>query len=916
MLTIQKLTTEYQVNPLGIDVAKPRFSWVLASENQNVLQTSYHVRVLQGENTVWDSGEMLSENSVHIEYGGSALEPRTSYDLIVAVRDNRGERTEARGRFETGLMDYTVMPGVWITHPWADDLEPCPVFFTEFASAGKEIASARLYTTALGVYEATLNGTQVGDAFLAPGWTSYHHRLQVQVYEITDLLMHYNRLEVTLANGWYKGFLGFTDTNNHYGSRTALLAQLCIRYADGSEQTIATGPDWQCTTGPRRYAELYNGEVIDYTAIPEEPTPAVVYDHPKTMLVGQESEPVRITRRIAAVEKIITPKGEVVLDFGQNLVGVAEARLHQSKGTKVVLRHAEVLDRDGNFYTENLRAAKATDTLVCSGGEDVFLPAFTFHGFRYLQVEGLGEDIDPAWFTACVLHTDMEHTGDFECSHAKVNRLWQNIQWGQRGNFLDIPTDCPQRDERLGWTGDAQVFASTAAYNFNTARFFTKWLRDLAAEQTPEQGVPPTIPDLLHSGDGAAAWGDAATIIPWEMYRAYGDTRLLAQQYPSMKGWVEFMRAKAGDTNLWQTGYQYGDWLALDKEEFADRTGATDVYLVATAYYAWSTRLVAQAARTLGHTTDAEEYEALHRRIIEAFRREYITETGRLVSETQTGCVLALHFGLIEEKHRVRILQTLENNLNKHNNHLVTGFVGTPYLCHALSENGLHELAGEVFLKEDFPSWLNCVNLGATTIWERWDSMKADGSFDESGMNSFNHYAYGSIGGWMAEKLGGLGLLEPGYKKARIAPMPIVGITSASAGLDTPYGRLTCAWAWEDGRFIVDIQVPVNTTAEVTLPDQTEPKLLGSGIYHYEYATELNLVKDRYSMDSTLGELLQNPLAVQILEGYMPGVTDNPMLSFAQNMTITSLLPVMPEGGAALFEGVLAQLNQAEKQGV
>jgi alpha-L-rhamnosidase len=613
------------------------------------------------------------------------------------------------------------------------------------------------------------------------------------------------------------------------------------------------------------------------------------------------------------LKRFVTPKGEVVFDFGQNLVGVIEARLCLPKGPKVVLRHAEVLDKDGNFYTENLRTAKSTDTFICGGGEDVFMPAFTFHGFRYLQVEGLGDAPDPDWFTACVLHSDMPQIGNFECSHKKVNRLWQNIQWGMRGNFLDIPTDCPQRNERLGWTGDAQVFASTAAYSRNTALFFTKWLRDLASEQTAEHGVPHVIPNILGDMDGAAAWSDAATIIPWELYKAYGDKRILERQYNSMKAWVDFITSRAGESRLWQSGHQYADWLALDKEEFIDRVGATDIYLVATAYYAYSAGIVAKTAETLGYAKDAEEYEALRREIVTAFQKEYITQTGRIVSETQTGCVLALHFGLSPENLRPIILKNLKTNLSRHNNHLVTGFVGTPYLCHALSDNGLHELAGEVFLKEDFPGWLNCVNLGATTIWERWDSMKPDGSFDESGMNSFNHYAYGSIGHWMVQKLGGLNALEPGYKKSRIAPMPVLGITQASAELETPYGKLSCAWVCKNGQFTVDIAVPANTTAEVALPDKDDTFTLGSGVYHYEYATDLVLEKERYSMDSTFGELLQNPLTIPILEQYMPGIADNPMIGMAHGMTVLSMVPMMPEGGEALFAGLIAQLNKAER---
>jgi alpha-L-rhamnosidase len=497
-----------------------------------------------------------------------------------------------------------------------------------------------------------------------------------------------------------------------------------------------------------------------------------------------------------------------------------------------------VLDKDGNFYTENLRGARATDTFICSGGEDVFLPAFTFHGFRYLCIEGLGTEIDITRFTACVLHTDMRETGHFSCSDPAVTQLQNNIRWGQRGNFLDIPTDCPQRDERLGWTGDAQIFASTACFNYNAALFFTKWLRDLAAEQTAEHGVPHVIPNILGDSEGAAAWSDAATIVPWTVYQTYGDQRLLAEHYESMKGWVEYIRSKAGDTHLWQSGFQYADWLALDKEEGSDRVGATDIYLVASAYYAYSVGIVAETAGILGNKKDAAEYHKLREDITAAFQREYITQTGRMVSETQTGCVLALHFDLARKENRKRILASLVGNIVRHNNHLVTGFVGTPYLCHTLSDNGRHDLAGEVFLNRDYPSWLYAVDLGATSIWERWNSMMRDGSFGESGMNSFNHYAYGSIGSWMYQKIGGLQILEPGYKKSLIAPMPIKGITWADVGIKTMYGELCCRWECKDRRFTVDITIPANTTTIVRLPGKAGEFEIGSGTYHYEYETD------------------------------------------------------------------------------
>lgn len=843
MLKIMQLRIENRINPLGLDIPRPRFSWILESSENNTLQHQYQVKITSIKGEEWDSGVIESDRSIHVAYEGSKLRPRTRYDVTVQVWDNHGQTASVSSWFETGLISYHGFEANWITHPFGEDFEPCPVFTKAFP-VEKEVKSARIYASALGVYSLVLNGQSVSDTYFAPGWTDYHHRVQYQAYDITQLLQPDNRLEMTVGKGWFCGYLGFYGTDKLYGRQPAVILQIHIDYSDGGSEVILTDESWFCTTGPRRSSEIYHGEVIDYTCEPEQEKAAQLLDYAKKVLTAQESEPVRTTRRIKPIKKLITPNGEVVLDFGQNLVGVVEARLQCIKGTKIILRHAEVLDKEGNFYTINLRAARATDTFVCSGGEDVFLPSFTFHGFRYVQVIGLGEAFDPSSFTACVMHTDMAETGHFSCSHPGINQLQSNIQWGQRSNFLDIPTDCPQRDERLGWTGDAQVFAATAAFNMDVSLFFRKWLRDLAVEQTPERGVPHIIPNVLRDGDnaagwskGAAAWGDAATIIPWEMYMAYGDTEALREQYPSMKMWVEHIRNRSAGNGLWQDGHQFGDWLALDKEEGPDCVGATDVYFVASAYYAYSTELTAKAAKVLGYEKDADEYAALHAHIIRAFREEYITRTGRLVSETQTGCVLALHFNLPEENHRGRILSSLIENIARHNNHLTTGFVGTPYLCHVLTENGRHDLAGKLLLKEDYPSWLYTVNMGATTMWERWNSMQEDGSIDDNGMNSFNHYAYGSIGEWMYCKLTGFQILEPGYRKIRIAPMPIDGIDWADACIHTPYGTLSCRWERKNEKIAVDVNIPANTRAEILLPGEEQTRKMGSGLYHWEVKT-------------------------------------------------------------------------------
>ncbi len=911
-MKITDLRTEYQKNPIGLDIAKPRFSWKLESEQRDTMQTAYQVQVILEGQMIWDSGVQKTEQSVLVEYNGLPLQAESVYEYRVIVWDNHGEMAEADGSFETGLLTGTAFRAEWITHSFHQEETACPVF-TKKVNLLKPVKKARFYATALGVYEIRINGKRIGDTFFAPGWTNYKKRLQYQAYDVTALLEdkkgNENNIEITVGNGWYKGIFGFTCTPNHYGDRVAVFAELHVEYEDGSKEVAATDTSWQVKTGPVRYSEIYMGETIDSTFRGEEPVAVEAFSYPKENIIAQENEPVRITKRTAAKELILTPKGEKVLDFGQNMAGIVEVKIQGKPGQKIVIRHAETLDKDGNFYPETMRQAKSVDTYICDGTEQTFLPHFTFHGFRYICVEGL-EEVNPADFTACTLHTDMRETGSFSCSNEMVNQLQRNIKWGQRSNFLDIPTDCPQRDERLGWTGDAQVFCRTASYNMETASFFRKWLHDLKSEQSAQFGPPHVVPNILAEQEAAAAWSDAATVIPWTVYQVFGDRRVLEEQYESMKGYVDYITAHCSENGLWQTGFQYGDWLALDKEESADRTGATDKYLVANAYYAYSAEIVGKAAQILGCEEDAEKYEALHRKIVELFDEEYITRTGRMVSETQTGCVLALHFNLAQEKYRERIARSLEINIANHKNHLSTGFVGTPYLCHVLSENGMHDLAGTIFLKEDYPSWLYAVKKGATTVWERWNSIMPDGSFDESGMNSLNHYAYGSIGDWMYEKLAGINLAKPGYKEILIKPEFIKGITSVDASYDSVYGVIRSAWSCKDGKIKVDVTIPANTMAEVFLPEKEGVLRLGSGSWHYEYETETRLEQDRFTMDTTLGALVQEPLAVKLFNEYMPGMLDGPMIEFAYGMTVSELTAVMPPEGVGLFKTVLDALNQ------
>ena len=909
-MRLYDLRTEYRENPIGLTAKAPRFSWKMESQEKNTLQTAYEIKVTDDNGKlVWNSGKKMSDQSVLIAYEGETLTDEMLYKVKVTAADNHGNTESIEGTFETGIFDNTEFKAQMITSDFPEEETACPVFEKTFA-LDKKVKKARLYATAHGVYEVTLNGQTVGDYRMAPGWTSYHHRLQYQIYDVAEMLAAENEIAITVGNGWYKGILGFTCEPDHYGNRVGAFAELHITYADGSKEVVCTDDSWNVRTGRIRYSEIYMGETID-TNEPEIRTrKAVRQKFDKKVLTAQENEPVRITERISAKELIVTPKGEKLIDFGQNLTGVVEVKVKGKKGQKIVIRHAETLDKNGNFYPETLRQAKSVDTYICNGEEQTFLPHFTFHGFRYICVEGM-EEISLDQFTACAMHSDMEKTGTFTCSNKKVNQLQSNISWSLRDNFLDIPTDCPQRDERLGWTGDAQVFSWTAAYNRNTALFFAKWMRDMSAESSIELGVPHVVPDILGQYS-ASAWSDAAVIIPWVVYQTYGDERILEENWKCMHEWVDYITNHCKENGLWQSGFQYGDWLALDKEESADRTGATDKYMIANAYYIYVTDIVKKIADILGKKEEAKKYHELYKRTLESFRQEYYTSTGRIVSETQTGAILSLYFNLARKKDRKRIISTLVTNIENHKDHLSTGFVGTPYICHTLSENGAHEKATALFMKEDYPSWLYAVNKGATTIWERWNSILPDGSFDESGMNSLNHYAYGSIGDWMYRKVAGISQVEPGYKKFKIEPMFVKGIGTVCGEFESVYGKIVSCVSCKNGKINVHIEVPANTKAVVLLPEKDKEQEIGSGIYDFEYDTETSLELDRYSMDSTLGEIISEPLAVEMFNNMAPGMLDNPLIKFAYGMTLSEMLGQAPEA-RPLYEAVVRELNKQER---
>lgn len=839
--SVNKLVTEYLTNPMGIDITHPRLSWQLQSTETNVIQSAYEIRTAatvaqleKGENLIWTSGKVISNQSVNIEYKGPELQSQQRVYWQVRVWDQKDKvsKWSKPAYWEMGLLQPDEWKAQWITSNENKKTfpHPCPYFRNEFTS-DKVIKQARVYVTSLGLYQLFINGQKVSNDLFSPGWTSYNKRLQYQTYDVTSLLMKENTLGAILGDGWYRGRIGWARNKNYYGDQLALLLQLEIQYTDGTTKTIISDQNWKTSTGPILESSIYDGESYDARLEKtgwssshfndKDWNNVVLLNHSKDMLVASQSNPVQGVIEIKPIKVITTPKGETVLDMGQNMTGWIRMNVKGNTGDKVSMSFGEVLDKEGNFYRDNMRHAKTTDTYILKGDkEETFEPHFTFHGFRYVKLIDYPGTPDLNDFTGIVIHTDMMPTGNFSCSDSLINQLQHNIQWGQRGNFLDIPTDCPQRDERLGWTGDAQVFAMTAAYNFNVAPFFTKWAKDIAVDQHPDGKVPHVIPDVMLGREGGStAWADAAVVIPWTLYRIYGDTRILQHQYESMKAWISFMESQSDDDYLWTKGYHFGDWLAF-ATIWSDYPGATtEKDLIANAYYYYSTTLLSKIATILGKKEDVAKYTELCRKIKKAFIAEYVTPNGRLVSHTQTAYVLALSFNLLPENLRDNAAEYLANDVRKFG-HLTTGFVGTPLLCSTLSASGYDDLAFMLLTRKDYPSWLYPVTQGATTIWERWDGQKPDGSFQDVGMNSFNHYAYGAIGEWLYSYVAGIqiDLNNPGYKHFILSPHIGGGLTSANAEFDSMYGTIKSSWTTQDSKFTYEVSIPANTSATIELP--------------------------------------------------------------------------------------------------
>ena len=858
MLKVGKIHMDYEEEPVGVE-GMPQFGWEIECDRRNMIQRTYQLQISRDPDftrMIYDSGVTESTESAHVPVKGVVLSPAAVYYVRVRISDEVEQSDwSTKASFITSLMGTERWQADFVSAENSEsDQETSKGTYVRgrFSVRGR-VKEAYAYTTALGLYNFYLNGKKVGNDEMTPGWTSYKKNLLYQTYVVTDYLKEgCNVAGAVLGAGWYKGAMGLTAARNNYGNHTAFAMQLVIRYENGEDETVCTDGSWVGADAPIVFAEIYNGETYDAAleisgwAEDEKPSghwhQIMTINVDKSILRAQSSAKVQVIEEIRAKRVFRTPKGEWVVDFGQNMAGRICVTVSGKKGDVVELRCFESLDHDGNVYLDNLRDAKTTMKYIFGmDGTITYHPHFTFMGFQYAAIISWPGKPEKESFVAQTLHSRMVPTGMIACSNSLLNQLHHNYLWGLKSNFLDVPTDCPQRDERLGWTGDAQIFCRTACYLMNAYTFYKKWLVDVAADQTPEGGVPHVVPNieeghtdenwLLSQGEhSASAWADVAVINPWTMYLMYGDKEILRCQYDSMKGWIDFMRAHSEDY-IWHYKLQFGDWVALDAEE-GSYFGATPESLICTAYYAYSTGLFAKAAAVLDKDEVAAEYRELYEHIVKKFQETFFDRNGIMTVQTQTAHIVALYFNLTPESYIDKTLDGLKRLLDQEGGHLVTGFVGTPYFCHALSQNGAVKEAYDLLLKEDFPSWLYQVKMGATTIWEHWDGIKPDGSMWSADMNSFNHYAYGAIGEWMYRVMAGLETDEknPGFKRAVLYPRIGGDLSWVKGTYHSIYGKEAVHWEADGNRITLMVTVPANTMAVVRL-DEAKEVLESDGLH-------------------------------------------------------------------------------------
>ena len=872
----------HMTNPVGFFMDGVSFSWKV-DEARGKAQKAARVRVAADEKMqeiLFDSG--MDEQADSLAYPVElALEPRTRYFWQVTVLSDAEEEADSEVQwFETSKMSEE-WTGKWLT---CDSTEKRhPIFSKEIAPA-KEMAKARLYVTGLGLYEAYIDGKKVGDEYLTPYSNNYNRWVQYQTYDITDQIAGGGKLSILLGNGWYKGRFGFSafEDKGYYGNEWKVIADVVLTYTDGAEEVIGTDESWTVTRSRIMFSNLYDGEQVDATApeLPaEEPT---VCDAPKGRLEARRSLPVVAHEHIKPVELIHTPAGEQVFDMGQNFAGIFTFRVKEPAGTKIHIQTGEVLQK-GNFYNENLRSAKSEYIYISDGNETVIRPHFTYYGYRYVKVEGVS-DLKIEDFTGLALYSDIEMGGDVETGHDLVNQLVSNVRWGMKGNFIDVPTDCPQRDERMGWTGDTQVFSPTATFLADTYAFYSKYLHDMYTEQMDLDGMVPDVVPSAGVHSTACVWGDSSCIIPWNMYQFYGDKKILEDQYDSMRNWVDYISRVDGDNHGWRSVFHYGDWLALDNPsgKTDEVMGGTDEGYIANVYYAASAGIVAKAARVLGYEADAKTYQALCDEQFEEVKKEYFSQTGRCCIKTQTALILALKYHLSENEELTK--KTLRLLFQISGDKLKTGFTGMPLMCPVLSENGMNDLAYTLLLNEDYPGWLHEVKLGATTVWERWNSLDENGDISSTGMNSLNHYAYGSILEWVFRYVTGFRVSEehPGSRHLLIAPTLNWKLKRAKGSYHSAAGTYETSWELADPSHVtVKVTVPFGCTAEIVLPlvsqetlaDQSNPLFadvrdgkcfVGAGTYEVSYETT-KPAKKMYSTYTPIQELVNNPEIVSAM---------------------------------------------------
>ena len=926
-VTVTRLRFEQTRQPLGIGVERPRLSWITETSIPGWRQAAYEMESYADGQLRAETGRIDSDQSVLVAWPFAPLASarRVSVRVRVFGADGSASDWSELAAVETGLLHPSDWTAHFIRPDWDEDSsvpQPVPLLRRQFV-IDQPVLRARLYVTALGVYEAYLNGQRVGDHLLDPGWTSYHHRLIYSTFDVGDLLRQgTNALGAMLGEGWFTGRLGFGGgRRNLYGARTALLAQLTITYADGSTTHIVSDETWRAATGPILRSELYDGEVYDARLEKDgwanpgyddgDWSGVTLVDYDKNVLVAPSGPPVRRMESLKPVTLTTSPSGKTILDFGQNLVGFLRIRVQGQAGDTVTLRHAEVLE-NGELSIRPLRHAKATDSYTLKGGGlEVWEPRFTFHGFRYADVTGWPGKLTADDIEAVVCHSDMERTGWFDCSDPLINRLHENVVWSMRGNFFSIPTDCPQRDERLGWTGDIQVFAPTASFLYDSAGFLTSWLADVAAEQAVAGVVPFFVPDAApkpRSNPPAAAWGDAAVIVPWVIYQRFGDKGILETQFESMRAWVDKVAEVAGESLLWDTGMQFGDW--LDPAAPPDKPGdaRTPAFIVATAYFARSAELLGQAAQVLGRDDVAAHYLSLAQRVRQAFQFNYVTPAGRIIADATTAYALAIQFALlVNEQQRAEAGRRLAELVRSSRYRISTGFVGTPLICDALCSVGAEDVAFRLITQREVPSWLYPVTMGATTIWERWDSMLPDGSVNPGEMTSFNHYALGAVADWLHRHVAGLAPAAPGYRVVTIRPRPGGGLTHASARLVTPYGPAESSWRIADGQFHLDVVLPPNTNGEVIWPDSAGGRRETIAAGRHQWTTPYVAPTPEpivLSLDMSLGALLEDGQAFDrvfaILSRHNFEMADR--MKDRHDMTVRQIAFIMPGGDAVLAE--------------